>query len=292
MREIIGILLLIFLIAGSIAMVSANTESHSNITFGDRHRVGNGWGHVESNITGQLASNNGHLIVAGGPNYDYEVRIVSYNNRPWQIVATGNIPNEGIEFTLYLQYIANQGAGHIYNTRIIVNGPYTVDILNGIGGTGSIDQVRVSESIISTTPPIDNDTTPPTDNDNTNQDEDTGTDKEPENNTTPPTDNDNTNQDKDVGTDSEVKNDNPVVEDSNEINNNAEEEEKYLALPPRPPQNNVDSNESNVLGQNNVERDEVEYVDALAEMQETGLPFGIIAILVILSLFAIKRKRQ
>ena len=144
MREIIGLFLSVFLIFSAIGTASA-----SNISFEGRTPVSHGWGSTEYEPYITLTGNNNYIVVAGGPNYDYEVRINLYN-KVWEIVSTGDIPNEGIQFTLYFQYKPHGGYTQIYSTLVTVTGEGVAPILEGVNGHGSssINTVRVTDYTI------------------------------------------------------------------------------------------------------------------------------------------------
>jgi hypothetical protein len=233
MREIIKICIFILLIFSAIGIVSA-----ANISFDNRTLVSQGWGSTEYEPYVSLSGNNNYIVVAGGPNHDYEVRINLYN-KVWELVATGDIPNDGIQFTLYFQYKPHGGNTQIYNTIVTVTGEGTVPILEGVGGTGSssINQIRVTSYTvlgdIETTDNhdrgfimgvgpdsgADNDVEAPvTDDSNTNSNDNTNTNTDTNSDT-----NTDTNADTDTNTgtetDTDTSADTPVTDNSNTNSN-------------------------------------------------------------------------
>ncbi|MCL2688125.1 MAG: hypothetical protein FWE58_06275, partial [Methanobrevibacter sp.] len=146
MREIISIVLFFTLITFSLTSVVA--ADAGNIAFGEREEFNEGWGSFEEDLM-TLSANNDAITVAGGEGYDFEIRIISSNHDEWRIVATGNIPTEGIEFTLFYQF-SYQGSTHVFRTTVFVTGEGSVPIRHDITGTGpdSMNEVNVIPPIL------------------------------------------------------------------------------------------------------------------------------------------------
>jgi len=342
MREIIGIFLLVLLTFSAFGLVSA-TASGSNITFEDRTYVNQGWGSTQYEPYISLTGNNHYIIVAGGPNYDYEIRINLYN-KVWELVATGDMPNEGIQFSLYFQYRAHRGNTQIYNSIVTVTGEGVASILEGVGGydSSSINEVRVTHYTILEDTETSNDPfrssgvnsgpvydigPAPAPDVGSGSDYGVGSGPDVGYSSGPGADvgggsdvgygsgpgadvgggsdvgygsgpgadvgygsgpgadvGYGSGPGADVGPGAESVPDAPVVEETDDD----EYYEKYLQVRPRPPQNTDDSND---LASNDSETGAFEEKAAIAEMEETGLPFAIVLILVVIGLVAIKIRR-
>ena len=322
MREIIGLFLSVFLIFSAIGTASA-----SNISFEGRTPVSHGWGSTEYEPYITLTGNNNYIVVAGGPNYDYEVRINLYN-KVWEIVSTGDIPNEGIQFTLYFQYKPHGGYTQIYSTLVTVTGEGVAPILEGVNGHGSssINTVRVTDYTIlgdietDNKPGGDLGMDPGTGGGSDTDDESgagsdvgTGGGSDTDGGSGTGTGDGSGISDGDSGTGGGSDtdggsgagvgsgiNDGPSTNDNDSgyvggyVVDEEDEEDyaKHLDRHPNTSRNDADdSNESNVLDSKNNENDVTEEKIVVAGMEETGLPFAIIAILTVIGLFVIKIRR-
>ncbi|MCL2687237.1 MAG: hypothetical protein FWE58_01715, partial [Methanobrevibacter sp.] len=197
MREIIITLLFLTLISLSIGTAFAEDD---NIVIVEKEpTINNGWGTSAEGGYLKLNANN-YIVVAGGEGYDFEIRVISHSEKELEIIATGNIPSNGITFRMYYQYNPQGGATSIYESTVLVTGEGSLLLRETT--TGRLNNVRVMAPDLSeietsdnngsinpppTTPetPPDEDTTPPT---TTPPDEDTTppTTTPPDEDTTPP----------------------------------------------------------------------------------------------------------
>ena len=236
--------------------------------------------------------NPARVVVAAGE--DFEVSIVFtrlgmfHRLGYWDMEVTGVIPDEGIEFYLYLLFGNTQtvptqvhrwvvnitGEGVVQIPETWTGGPGSGNYLKEIGVIFPVEEEPIDDD------PINGDYG----NDDPIDDNPVIDDNETKNNET-----------SNGGNDYYVAggDENIVVPPTGEPDEvvNDEEYEKYLVVRPHPPQDDTDFNESDVLGQDNEEKDVTEYVGALADMKNTGLPIIVLLLLLVAGFVTVKIKK-